>query len=34
VPRCNSQNTKQSEIRFHVVLGDGVTDVRFEWGIG
>jgi hypothetical protein len=33
VPRCNSQNTKQSEVRFNAVLGDGTREVRFEWGI-
>jgi hypothetical protein len=29
-PRCKYQNTKQVELRFHAVLGDGVTEVRFE----
>jgi len=33
-PRCKSQNTKQSEIRFHTMLGDGTRGVRFEWEIG
>ena len=34
VSRCKSQKTKQSEIRFHTVLGHGTREVRFEWGIG
>jgi hypothetical protein len=28
--RCNIQNTKLPEYRFHVVLGHGNRDVRFE----
>jgi hypothetical protein len=34
VPRCKSKNTKHLELPFHAVLGDGVTKVRFERGIG
>src|SRR3712207_2064113 len=33
-PRCNSQITKQPEVRFNAVLGDGAREVRFKWGIG
>jgi hypothetical protein len=34
VTRCKFRLTKQSEIRFHAVLGDGAREVRFEWGTG
>jgi hypothetical protein len=34
VPRCNIQITKTPELRFHVVLGDGTGEVRFERLIG
>jgi hypothetical protein len=27
---CNSQNTKLPELSFHVILGDGAREVRFE----
>jgi hypothetical protein len=29
-PRCNIENTKRSELRFHAALGDGVRVLRFE----
>jgi hypothetical protein len=32
VPRCNTENTKPPEIRFHAVLGEGAQEVRFEQG--
>jgi hypothetical protein len=28
--RCKSHNTKRPELQFHVVLGQGDRDVRFE----
>ena len=34
VPRCKYQITKQFEIRFHAMLGDGAREVRLAWGIG
>jgi hypothetical protein len=34
VPRCKSQNTKHSEVRFYALLGGGVREVRLEWGDG
>jgi len=30
VPRCNTQSTKRSELRFRAVLGVGAREVRFE----
>jgi hypothetical protein len=30
VARCKSQITKQVELRFQAVLGDGAREVRFE----
>ncbi len=33
-PRCKSQITKQSELRFHTVLGNGDREMRLEWGRG
>jgi hypothetical protein len=29
-PRCNTQATKQVELRFRAVLADGIREMRFE----
>lgn len=31
---CNTQNTKQHEVRFRAIVGDGVREVRFECAAG
>jgi hypothetical protein len=33
VPRYNTQNTNQPQLRFHAVLGNGDRRVRLEWGV-
>jgi hypothetical protein len=30
VTRCKSQTTRQSEFRFHAMLGDGTREIHFE----
>jgi hypothetical protein len=32
--RCNTQNTKRPELHFHVVLGHGDRELRFERVMG